>query len=137
MKILKTGDDLDDIFLDEYGLTKWYWLVRHKENFELGENVEIGNFTVIGCEHGVKIEDDVKIGYSCTIMSESTIDDKKGKVVLKKGSKLGANSVVMPGVTIGEKAVVGANSFVNKDVPSKEMWIGSPIQFMESLEEEE
>ena len=45
----------------EYGLTQWYWLVRHRENFKLGKDVQIGNFTVIGCEYGVEIQDNVKI----------------------------------------------------------------------------
>jgi len=120
---------------DDYGMTQWYWLVRHKENFRLGENTEIGNFTVIGCEHGVEIGDNVKIGYGCAIMSEDTVSDKQGKVVIGKNAKIGANSVVMPGVMIGENAVVGANSFVNKNIPSNEVWAGSPARFIKSVED--
>ena len=74
---------------DEYGMTQWKWLVRHKENFELGKNTEIGAFTVIDAHKGVKIEDDVKIGFSVVILSYSSIDGKEGKVVLKKGCKIG------------------------------------------------
>lgn len=115
---------------DDYGMTKWCWLVRHKQNFKLGDNTEIGNFTVIGCEYGVEIEDDVKIGYHCVIMSDSTVDDKHGKVILKKGCCIGANSVIMPGITVGEGAVVGANSFVNRNIPDYEMWVGTPARFV-------
>lgn len=122
---------MKNIYLNEYGLTKWHWLVRHKEKLKLGKNTEIGSFTVIGCEYGVEIQDDVKIGYHCTIMSDSTVDNKHGKVILKKGCKIGANSVIMPGVTIGENAVVGANSFVNKDVPEGEVWAGTPAKLIE------
>lgn len=120
---------------DDYGMTQWYWLVRFTENFELGENVEIGNFTVIGCEHGVKVEDNVKIGYHCVIMSDSTVDNKKGKVILKKGCRIGANSVVMPGITVGENSIIGANSFVNRDISANEMWAGSPAKFIKKIEE--
>ena len=116
------------IFLNAYGLTKWYWLVRHIENFRLGRNVEIGNFTVIGCEYGVQIEDRVKIGYHCTIMSDSTIDNKKGPVLIKKGAKIGANTVIMPNIIIGAEAVIGANSFVNRNIPKKEVWAGTPVK---------
>jgi len=118
---------------DEYGMTQWYWLARHKENLKLGKRVQIGNFTVLGCEHGIEIEDNVKIGYSCVIMTHSTVDNKMGKVIMRKGSRIGANSTVMPSITIGENAVVGANSFVNKDIPANEVWAGSPVKFIKKI----
>lgn len=113
---------------DKIGMTQWSWRVVGLDNFVLGNNAEIGSFTVIDAKEGVIIEDDVKIGWSCSILSYSSIDDRKGKVVLKNGCKVGANSVIMPGVTIGENAVVGANSFVNKNIPSNEVWVGSPAK---------
>lgn len=118
----------DGIFVDEYGMTKWHWLARHRQNFRLGKGTEIGNFSVIGCEHGVTIEDGVKVGYHCVVMSESTVDGRKGPVLLKKGCKIGANTVIMPGVTVGEGAVVGACSFVNKNIPAGEVWAGVPAK---------
>ncbi len=118
----------DEMFTSDYGMTKWHWLVRHRENFRLGKNTEIGNFSVFGCEHGVTIEDGVKVGYHCVVMSESTVDGRKGAVVLKKNCKIGANSVIMPGITVGEGAVVGACSFVNKSVPAREVWAGVPAK---------
>lgn len=113
---------------DKYGMTQWSWRVIDLDNFVLGEKVEIGTFTVIDAKSGVVIEDQVKIGWSCSILSYSSIGAKKGKVVLKKGCKIGANSVIMPGVTIGENATVGANSFVNKDIPANEVWFGTPAR---------
>lgn len=122
--------------MDTYGLTEWLWLVRHKENFICGENVEIGNFTVIGCEYGVTIEDNVKIGYLCAIMSDSTVDNKHGPVLLKKGCVIGAGSIIMPNITIGENAIVGANSFVIQDIPAGERWAGTPARILRSKREE-
>jgi len=111
---------------DKNGMTQWYWRVTNIENFNLGNQVEIGSFTVIDAKYGVTIEDNVKIGWSCSIFSNSTIDNKKGKIILKQGCNLGAHSVVLPGITIGENATVGANSLVNKNIPSNEIWVGSP-----------
>jgi len=113
---------------DATGMTKWFWRVVGVENFSLGDKVEIGSFTIIDAKEGVSIEDDVKIGWNCSIFSYSSIDNKKGKIILKKGCKVGANSVIMPGVTIGENATVGANSLVNKDIPSNEVWVGTPAK---------
>ncbi len=113
---------------DENGMTQWHWRVVGLNNFILGNNVEIGSFTIIDAKEGVTIEDNVKIGWSCSILSYSTIDNKKGKVILKKGCKIGANSVIMPGIIIGENAIVGANSFINTNITSNETWVGSPAK---------
>jgi len=113
---------------DENGMTQWYWRVVGIENFKLGERVEIGSFTIIDAKERVTIEDDVKIGWSCSIFSVSTIDNKNGKIILKKGCKIGANSVIMPGIIIGENATVGANSLVNKSIPANEVWVGTPAR---------
>ena len=113
---------------DKNGMTQWYWRVTNIENFNLGNQVEIGSFTVIDAKYGVTIEDNVKIGWSCSIFSNSTIDNKKGKIILKQGCNVGANSVILPGITIGENATIGANSLVNKNIPSNEIWAGSPAQ---------
>ena len=98
------------------------------ENFKLGERVEIGSFTIIDAKEGITIEDNVKIGWSCSIFSVSTIDNKNGKIILKKGCKIGSNSVIMPGIIVGENATVGANSLVNKSIPANEVWVGTPAR---------
>ena len=113
---------------DEDGMTQWYWRVIGIENFKLGERVEIGSFTIIDAKEGVTIEDNVKIGWSCSIFSVSTIDNKNGKIILKKGCKIGSNSVIMPGIIVGENATVGANSLVNKSIPANEVWVGTPAR---------
>ena len=113
---------------DDVGMTQWYWRVIGIENFQLGERIEIGSFTIIDAKEGVIIEDDVKIGWSCSILSNSTIDNKKGEIILKKGSKIGANSVILPGIIVGENAIIGANSLVNKNIPANETWVGTPAK---------
>ena len=113
---------------DENGMTQWYWRVIGIENFKLGERVEIGSFTIIDAKEGITIEDNVKIGWSCSIFSVSTIDNKNGKIILKKGCKIGANSVIMPGIIVGENATIGANSLVNKSIPANEVWVGTPAR---------
>ena len=81
-------------------LTKWHWKVIGVDGFELGDKTDIGAFTLINAKYGVVIEDEVQIGAHCAIYSESTIDNKRGKVTLKKNCKIGAHSVILPGVTV-------------------------------------
>jgi acetyltransferase-like isoleucine patch superfamily enzyme len=113
----------------EHGkLTAWNWVVQHPEGLTLGQRTDIGAFTYINARHGVVVEDDVQIGSHCSIYSISTIDGKEAPVVLKKNCRIGAHSTVMPGVTIGENATVGAHSFVNRDVPANTVAFGCPAR---------
>jgi len=96
-------------------LTKWNWVVQHVNKIKIGKNTDIGAFTYINAQNGVEIEDGVQVGSHCSIYSVSTIDDKAGRVILKKNCKIGSHSVIMPGVTIGENSIIGAFGFVNKD----------------------
>lgn len=115
---------------DDTGLTKWNWMCQHHESLRLGEYVDIGAFTYINAKNGVEIQEDVQIGSHCSIYSISTIDDRAGKVIIKKNAKIGSHSVIMPGITVGENAVVGACSFVNKNIPNNETWGGVPARLI-------
>jgi len=80
------------------------------------------------------IEDFVQIGSHCSIYSVSTIDGKEGEVVLKKNCRIGPHSTIMPGVTVGENAVVGAMSFVNCDIPDNCAAAGVPAKIIKSVD---
>ena len=110
-------------------LTKYNYVIQYPENLKLGKNFDIGTFTYINCKFGVEIGDNVQIGSHCSIYSHSTIDEKKGKVILKKNCKIGTHSTVMPNITIGDNSVIAAYSFVNKNIPKNELWAGIPAKF--------
>ena len=118
-------------------LTKWNWMVQYPEGLKLGKFTDIGAFTYINAKYGVVIEDYVQIGSHVSIYSESTIDNKNGKIVIKRNARIGSHSVVMPGVTIGENAIIGAFSFVNKDIPANTVAFGVPVKIVRKLTEKE
>lgn len=113
--------------------TKWHWLVLNPEGLTLGERTDIGAFTLLAAKHGILIEDEAQIGSHCAVYSHSTIDGKQGTVTLKRNCRIGTHSTVMPGVTIGENAVVGAHSFVNKDVAANTTVAGVPAKPLKKL----
>jgi acetyltransferase-like isoleucine patch superfamily enzyme len=115
--------------------TKYNWVVQYKDGFKLGYKTDIGAFTYINAKHGVTIEDFVQIGSHSSIYSVSTIDNKEGKVILKKNCKIGSHTVVMPGVTVGENSVVGACCFVNKDIPANVIAAGVPAKVIRKIDE--
>ena len=114
--------------IEEGTPTKYLWVVQHVQNFHLGYKTDIGAFTYINAKYGVTVGDFVQVGSHCSIYSISTIDGKAGSVTLKKGCRLGSHCVVMPGVTVGENAVVGAHSFINADIPDNEVAFGIPAK---------
>jgi acetyltransferase-like isoleucine patch superfamily enzyme len=106
----------------------------------IGKNVFINHacsFLDIG---GIVIEDDVMIGPRVNITSENhPLDpaDRKAlipqPVLIRRNAWIGAGATILPGVTIGENAVVAAGAVVSRDVPPDTVVAGVPAKVMKSL----
>jgi len=114
--------------IEEGKLTKWNWMVQGVEGLTLGYKTDIGAFTYINASGSVIIDDEVQIGSHCSIYSISTIDGKKGCVHLKKNSRIGSHSTIMPGITIGENSIIGAHSLVLENIPDNVVAYGIPAK---------
>jgi acetyltransferase-like isoleucine patch superfamily enzyme len=123
--------------IEERKINEYNWLVQNNENLQLGYKTDIGAFTYVNAKFNVIIEDHVQIGSHCSIYSVSTIDNKEGPVTLKKNCRVGTHSVVMPNVTIGENSIIGAFSFVTKDIPKNVVAFGVPAKVKRNLTEKE
>ena len=106
-------------------------------------DVKIGNNVTIKCGvqiwDGITLEDGVMIGSNVTFTNDlyprsKNIDWKLLKTRVCKGATIGAGSVILPGITIGENAFVAAGSVVTKNVPAGELWIGSPAKFYRKVD---
>jgi acetyltransferase-like isoleucine patch superfamily enzyme len=117
--------------------TKYNWVVQNLEGFTLGYETDIGAFSYINALHGVVLQDSVQIGSHCSVYSVSTIDDSRGKVILKSNCRIGSHSTILPGVTIGINSIVGAHSLVNKDIPDNVVAFGVPVKVIRSLHNDE
>lgn len=100
---------------------------------EIGNNVVIGNNVRIGAmcfiPEGVTIEDDVFIAPGVFFSNDKHPPSSHacwGKILIRKGACICMKATVLPGVTIGEKALVGAGAVVTKDIPDGEQWYGVP-----------
>lgn len=108
---------------------------------EIGEKVVIGNRVRIGafaflCE-GVTIEDNCFIGPRFTATNDKYPPSGKDQwkpILIKKGARIGSAVTVLPGVVIGENALVGAGSVVSKSIPAGETWCGVPAKKMMAKE---
>jgi len=83
------------------------------------------------------IEDNVQIGPNVTFTNDKYPRAKQPfelqRTLIKKGASVGAATVILGGITIGENAMIGAGSVVTKDVPDNELWIGNPAKFVRKI----
>ena len=113
----------------EHGIpTKWHWIVWYPENCRIHPNTDIGSHTDIFGQCGVVIEEGVQIGAGCRIYSKNTIDGTEGPVKIMKDAKIGANSVILPGVTIYPGVKIGALSLVKEDVYPNQVVCGITVK---------
>lgn len=129
------------------------------------EDVEIGEFTIVG--RGVAVENKVRIGSRCKLETEAYItalseigdgcfiapevtftnDNFLGRtherfkfhkgVTMKRGARIGANVTVLPGLTLGEDALVAAGSIVTRDVPARKVVLGAPARVWREVPSEQ
>ena len=113
--------------------TSYSWIVHHPDNLVLGKYSDIGAFSYLNAEFGIEIGEYAQFGSHCSIYSYSSIDNKKGKVKIGYNARIGSHTTVMPGISIGENSIVGANSFVTKDVPKNSFYAGIPAKLVKVL----
>ena len=113
--------------------------VEIQKNAHIGRNCKISTHSFI-CE-GVTLEDEVFIGHGVVFINDkyprattetgalqTETDWSVVPTVVKRGASIGSNVSIMCGVTIGERAVVGAGAVVTKDVPARAIVAGNPAR---------
>ncbi|MCQ2995868.1 WxcM-like domain-containing protein [Pseudomonas syringae] len=102
-------------------------------------DVIIGSRVTLKCGvqvwDGITIEDDVFVGPNVTftndIFPRSKIYPKEfARTIIKKGASLGANSTILPGITVGASAMIGAGAVVTKSVPPNAIVVGNPAKII-------
>ena len=144
---VKLGKDVKIYnFVNLYGCeigdnTKIGTFVEIQKGAKIGRNCKISSHTFI-CE-GVTIEDDVFIGHNVTFINDRYPRSTRGDgglqteadwpcvpTLIKRGASVGSSATILCGVTIGEKAIVGAGSVVTKNVAAGAIVAGNPARFV-------
>ena len=118
-----------------------------RENTEIGDDVLVGTNSVVdgNCSIGNRVkvqtnvyitafttvEDDVFLGPCCVTTNDKYMKYGVGQLtgpVIKKGSRIGANATILPGVVVGEGVVVGSGAVVTADVASGDTVVGVPAK---------
>lgn len=105
-------------------------------------DVSVGNSVTIKCGvqlwDGISIEDNVFIGPNATFSNDKFPRSKIYpeaflQTVVQKGASIGANATILPGLIIGEGAMIAAGSVVTKDVPANALVMGNPAKLIRFL----
>ena len=106
---------------------------------KIGNNVFINSNSLLMARGGITIEDDVMLAANVQLLSNNH-DEYDRQVLLckpihiKKGAWIGAGASILPGVTIGKYAIVGAGAIVTKDVGDYEVAVGVPAKIVKTLD---
>jgi acetyltransferase-like isoleucine patch superfamily enzyme len=130
-----------------------------QSEIRIGNNVYVGGQTNLDCVISIVVEDDVLISYQCIIADSDNhsliyrirkndvADWKRGHhdwsttssapVLIKRGAWIGARSIILKGVTIGEGGIIAAGSVVTRDVPPWTIVGGNPARVIRELTDDE
>ena len=111
------------------------------DKVKVDNNVFINSNSLLMARGGITIEDNVMLAANVQLLSNN--HDEYDRQVLtckpihiKKGAWIGAGASILPGVTIGEYAIVGAGAIVTKDVGDYEVAVGVPAKVVKTLDED-
>lgn len=108
------------------------WLFRHVLGMTVGDNTAFGLMVMVDVFFPEKIfiGSNSIIGYNTTILAHEYLihEYRLGEVHIGSNVMVGANSIILPGVTIGDHAVIGAGTVVHKDVAAGSFVAGNPLQ---------
>ena len=115
--------------------------VEIQKKAKIGNNCKISSHTFI-CE-GVTIEDEVFVGHGVVFINDTYPRATAGdgslqteadwiveKTLVKKGASIGSGATILCGITIGERAMIGAGAVVTRDVPSGAVVAGNPSRIL-------
>jgi acetyltransferase-like isoleucine patch superfamily enzyme len=114
--------------------------INYGRHTQIGKNVFI-NFDCVFLDlGGITIEDNVLLAPKVSLLTESHPLDPAQRqslipkpILIKKNAWIGTSATILPGVTIGENAVVAAGSVVTKDVPDNVVVAGIPATFIKKI----
>lgn len=118
----------------------WIQLVGKDAELSIGDGTGISN-TAITCMTKVEIGKQCLIGSGCKIYDtdfhalewyarSSKENVKRAPIKIKDGAFIGADAIILKGVTVGKGSVVGAGAVVTKSIPDGEVWAGNPAKYM-------
>ena len=113
----------------------------------IGNNVGMSQTALVAIDSTITIGNNVKIGGGTQLLTSDfhaldykirqTDDDMKHRksapIVIEDDAFIGTRSIILKGVTIGARSIIGAGSVVTRSIPADEVWAGNPAKFIKRL----
>ncbi|MDR6515985.1 serine O-acetyltransferase [Chryseobacterium camelliae] len=120
----------------------WRWILRHYQiryGFQIYPETEIGEGFYLGHWGSLVINPRTKIGKNCNIAQGVTVGQQNrgknaGIPVIGNEVWIGANAVIVGGITIGDNVLIAPNAYVNFDVPPHSVVVGNPAKIYSNPE---
>ena len=140
VSFLKVVKNFAVIQLSRY--TPWVtvknWLYRALLGMEVGKHSAFALMAMPDAlfPEKIRIGKNSIIGYNTTILTHEYLitEYRLGEVIIGNNVMIGANTTILPGIEVGDNAIVAAGSLVHKDVPAYTMVVGNPIQIIRRME---
>ncbi len=137
----KIRDYLNQLFENRLPENSTIWSptqIDRANKIKIGKNVFINHSFITVALGGITIEDNVQIAPGVTMLTANHDIEhmnilKTAPIHIKEGAWVGARAVLLPGVTIGEHAIVGAGAIVTKDVEPYTVVGGNPAKLIKNL----
>ncbi len=126
---------------------KYIDYLRHKD-IKIGNGCEIYKDVVFGSEpYLIEIGDNVRITNGVKFIThdggvwtlrnlyQNQNIDLFGKIKIGNNVHIGFDTIIMPGVTIGDNCIIGCGAVVTKSIPSNQIWAGVPARYIKSIDE--
>jgi acetyltransferase-like isoleucine patch superfamily enzyme len=127
------------------GNKKCYLITKSGAKITIGNGTSFSNTTIYSFKE-IEIGDNVFIGGGCEIYDSDfhslILEERLQKcnpgikakpIKIQNGAFIGAYSIILKGVIIGENSIIGAGSVITKNIPPNEIWAGNPVEFIRRI----
>lgn len=109
------------------------------DRIKIGKRVFLNSNLLVMARGGITIEDDVQMAANVQILTNNHDPYERQlltvkPVLIRKGAWIGAGATILPGISIGKHAIVGAAAVVTKDVPDYAIVVGNPAKVVKTLD---
>lgn len=111
--------------IGKYCCIAWHCVIEGGANIQIGDRVFLGPGSKL-----LSSTYEFNEFYTSQLLPDETFSIRYGDITIKDDAYIGAGTVVMPGITIGEGALVGANSLVNRNLKPWGIYFGNPVKLV-------